>query len=140
MNRLFRHTHTQEPENANIRQTRDAGIDAGHGDARSRPPHDPACQEALAQIRSQIDELDTTLVSIIGRRGRLSRQALTLKAGHGMALHSPQREQEILDRAVTLAQHNGLDVALVRNMFMLLLRQYVGPGDNATVPPLARPK
>ncbi|MDE2346234.1 MAG: chorismate mutase [Gammaproteobacteria bacterium] len=94
----------------------------------------------MTQIRSQIDALDAAMVRLMGKRMHLSRQALALKAGQGMALHSPEREQEILERTASLAQHNGLDAALVRNMFLLLLRQYVEPGDNAIVLPLARPK
>ena len=142
MNHVFRHMHIQKPENANIRQSRDDRLDAGHGGAGavSQPSHEPPCDLTLTQIRCQIDELDAAMVRLMGKRMHLSRQALALKAGHGMALHSPEREQEILERAATLAQHNGLDAALVRNMFLLLLRQYVEPGDNAIVLPLARPK
>ncbi len=93
--------------------------------------------QALAQIRYQIDELDAALVALMGKRMRLSREALALKARHGQALYSPQREREILERAVTLAEYDGVDATLVRRIFMLLLRQYVAPGDNANVLPLA---
>ncbi|MDE2090300.1 MAG: chorismate mutase [Gammaproteobacteria bacterium] len=91
--------------------------------------------QALDQIRRQIDQVDNELIALIAKRARLTEGALALKSQHGMPRYCPQREREILGRVTALASGYGIDPLAVAGVFMLLLRQYAGPGNEPAADP-----
>ncbi len=102
------------------------------GRSRSNAERVSPFSRSLSRIRRQIDRVDAEMVALIAKRAALTQCALTLKVEHGACLHCPRREQEILDRVKALAAGYGIDSLAVERIFMLLLRQYVGP-DSVTV-------
>jgi len=92
--------------------------------------------QALNQIRRQIDLIDSEIIELVAKRATLSKHALALKAEYGVCLHSPRREQEILERVKSLATSHGFDSLVAEHIFMPLLRQYVGPGSGIVVNPV----
>jgi len=113
-----------------------ASMKTGHSriDADSTSPF----TYGLSRIRHQIDQVDSEMVALIAKRATLTKRALALKAEHGMCLHCPQREQEIIDRVKTLAAGHGIDSLTMERIFMLLLRQYVGPNSGTVAGSIPR--
>jgi chorismate mutase len=72
---------------------------------------------ALAQCRSEIEELDRRLVALLAERVALGRRTATLKRAAGLPILDPQREAEVIRRAVTTAREHDLPVEAVREMF-----------------------
>jgi chorismate mutase len=72
---------------------------------------------ALAQCRSEIEELDRRLVGLLAERVALGRRTATLKRAAGLPILDPQREAEVIRRAVTTAREHDLPVEAVREMF-----------------------
>ncbi len=72
---------------------------------------------ALAQSRSEIEELDRRLVVLLAERVALGRKTATLKRAAGLPILDPQREAEVIRRAVTTAREHNLPVEAVREMF-----------------------
>ncbi|HVA54626.1 MAG TPA: chorismate mutase [Gammaproteobacteria bacterium] len=94
--------------------------------------------QALGRIRHEIDQIDTEMIALIAKRATLTKRAFALKSKHGMPLHCPQREQEILERLKALAIGYGIDPLVVEGVFMLLLRQYAGPDSGSAADPVSQ--
>ena len=72
---------------------------------------------ALAQCRSEIEEVDRRLIGLLAERVALGRKTATLKRAAGLPILDPQREAEVIRRAVTTAREHDLPVEAVREMF-----------------------
>lgn len=72
---------------------------------------------ALAQCRSEIEELDRRLVALLAERVALGRRTAVLKRAAGLPILDPQREAEVIRRAVTTAREHDLPVEAVREVF-----------------------
>ncbi len=81
----------------------------GHDDAG-----DPLA--ALAQCRSEIEELDRRLVALLAERVTLGRKTATLKRAAGLPILDPQREAEVIRHAVTTAREHNLPAEAVREV------------------------
>lgn len=78
-------------------------------------PGDPLA--ALAQCRSEIEELDRRLVALLAERVALGRKTAGLKRAAGLPILDPQREAEVIRRAVATAREHDLPIEAVREMF-----------------------
>jgi len=58
----------------------------------------------MAQVRTQINDLDRRLVSLLNERARLVVEVGGLKRAAGLPVYAPHREAEVLDRALQLNQ------------------------------------
>ena len=72
---------------------------------------------ALAQCRSEIEEVDRRLIALLAQRVALGRKTATLKRAAGLPILDPQREAEVIRRAVATAREHELPVEAVREMF-----------------------
>ncbi|MEO8333595.1 MAG: chorismate mutase [bacterium] len=72
---------------------------------------------ALAQCRSEIEALDRRLVGLLAERVALGKRTATLKRAAGLPILDPQREAEVIRRAVTTAREHDLPIEAVREMF-----------------------
>ena len=72
---------------------------------------------ALVQCRSEIEELDRRLVALLAERVALGRRTALLKRAAGLPILDPQREAEVIRRAVVNAREHNLPVEAVREMF-----------------------
>ena len=77
--------------------------------------HDPLAE--LAQCRGEIEEIDRRLIALLAERVTLGRKTATIKRAAGMPILDPQREAEVIRRAVTTAREHDLPVEAVREMF-----------------------
>jgi chorismate mutase len=71
----------------------------------------------LAECRSEIEEVDRRLVALLAKRVALGRKTATLKRAAGLPILDPQREAEVIRRAVATAREHELPVEAVREVF-----------------------
>ena len=77
--------------------------------------HDPLAE--LAQCRAEIEEIDRRLIALLADRVTLGRKTATIKRAAGLPILDPQREAEVIRRAVTTAREQNLPVEAVRELF-----------------------
>jgi chorismate mutase len=77
--------------------------------------NDPLAE--LATCRTQIEEIDRKLVALLAERVALGRKTATVKRAAGLPILDPQREAEVIRRAVTTAREHDLPVEAVREVF-----------------------
>ena len=77
--------------------------------------HDPLAE--LAQCRTQIEEIDRRLIALLAERVALGRTTAALKRAAGLPILDPQREAEVIRRAVATAREHDLPVEAVREVF-----------------------
>jgi len=75
----------------------------------------------LALYRARIDALDLELIDVLARRFEVVRAVGALKARENMPVVQSTRAQAVIDRAVHLAQEKGLDTALVRQIYEMMI-------------------
>lgn len=71
----------------------------------------------LTTCRAEIEKIDRQLVELIAARMALGRRTATIKRAAGLPILDPQREAEVIRRAVTTAREHDLPVEGVREMF-----------------------
>jgi len=72
--------------------------------------------------RSEIDEIDRTLLQLLNRRARLANKVGALKRVAGLPCRDPEREQQVLQ---TLQQVNTgpLDQRAIHKLFRRIIRE-----------------
>lgn len=71
----------------------------------------------LAQCRSEIEDIDRRIVGLVAERVAIGRRTAMLKRAAGLPILDPQREAEVIRRAVTTARQHDLPLEAVREMF-----------------------
>ena len=71
----------------------------------------------LAQCRSEIEAIDRRIVGLIAERVAIGRKTAMLKRAAGLPILDPQREAEVIRRAVMSAREHDLPPEAVREMF-----------------------
>jgi chorismate mutase len=77
--------------------------------------HDPLAE--LARCRAEIEEIDRRLIALLAERVALGRKTAKIKRAVGMPILDPQREAEVIRRAVTTAREHDLPVEAIREVF-----------------------
>lgn len=73
--------------------------------------------ESIETLRSQIDECDNTLLEILAKRMRVSREIATYKREHNMTVVQATRYNEILDKRGAQGVLCGMSDEFVRTIF-----------------------
>ena len=71
----------------------------------------------LAECRTKIEEIDRRLIALLAERLPLGKRTAALKTAAGLPILDPQREAEVIRRAVTAAREHNLPVEAVREVF-----------------------
>ena len=71
----------------------------------------------LAQCRGEIEDLDRRLIGLLADRVALGKRTAALKTAAGLPILDPQREAEVIRRAVVTAREHDLPVEAVREVF-----------------------
>ena len=77
--------------------------------------HDPLAE--LARCRTEIEEIDRRLIALLAERVALGRKTAKIKRAAGLPILDPQREAEVIRRAVMTAREHDLPVEAVREVF-----------------------
>ena len=87
-----------------------------------------AGDETLAGYRSSIDDIDASLVTLLGERFKITKQVGVYKARVGLPAADPEREAEQIVRLREVAASVGLDPSfsekLLRLVFAEVRRQH----------------
>lgn len=86
----------------------------------------------IPSLRDEIDRIDRELLKLVARRLRSSVEIAKIKAERGLAIHSPMREQELIDEARTDAGDLGLDPDYVQALMELILEHSRAEQRRAT--------
>lgn len=76
-----------------------------------------AARSELAGCRSAIEELDQRIIALLAERVALGQRTAGLKRTAGLPILDPQREAEVIRRAVVAARAKGLPTEAVRQIF-----------------------
>ncbi len=77
----------------------------------------------VAGPRTEIDAIDREIVRLIARRREHAVAIAEAKTARGIALRTPEREEELLVNLEAVAAEHGIEPSDVRRVFELLLRQ-----------------
>lgn len=73
----------------------------------------------LAELRANVDSIDSALLQILVVRFNFTRQVSELKAKHSLPASDPEREAEHLDELRALAAASGLEPSVLDPIFSL---------------------
>lgn len=92
-------------------------------DSRSQAEGNAAAE--LAQLRANVDSIDSALLQILVVRFNITRQVSELKAKHSLPASDPRREAEHLRDLHELAAANGLQPSVLDPIFSLIYGRVV---------------
>jgi len=115
---------------------------------RSMAASRPGAQAAeLARLRAHIDAIDAAVASLLSERFRIVLDVARVKDALGLSLHSPEREQAVLERVARLVEP-PLEPEAARVVFEAIVEQArlvaarrgaPAPRDGSPVGPTPRP-
>lgn len=73
--------------------------------------------ENLNELRSQIDECDNSIIEILSKRMRISREIGTFKKEHGMTILQTDRYNEILEKRGAQGESCGMSAEFIKEIF-----------------------
>ena len=76
-----------------------------------------ASTESLKSLREQIDEIDNTLIELLSKRMRISREIARYKKEHNVAVMQTQRYKEIIDKRGAQGALCGMQVDFIKAVF-----------------------
>ncbi len=79
----------------------------------------------LADHRREIEEIDEKIISLIDQRIDVSKKIFEVKRSERKPISDPERERQVLKRAVELATERSLDAGAVRDIFQILIRMSI---------------
>jgi len=77
----------------------------------------------LDALRAEIDAVDEALVGVLAQRFEIVTRVAEYKARTGTPMMQTGRVREVAERSATLARGHGLDPAIVRRLFELLIEE-----------------
>jgi chorismate mutase/prephenate dehydratase len=78
---------------------------------------DPTPERDISKLRAELDELDARSLEFLARRRELVREIVRTKSADGKAVRDPLREEELLERLISLGREQGLDAHFVTKVF-----------------------
>lgn len=78
---------------------------------------DGAPLERLASRRARIEEIDQRIITLLAERVAIGLETAALKRAAGLPILDPQREAEVIRRAVAGAREHALPEEAVRKLF-----------------------
>lgn len=87
------------------------------------PNYQPLC-ETLADVRFNIDRLDTQIVALLAERGRYVKDAARFKRD-AFQVSAPQRQQEVIDKVLALAHAHGAYPEVIEACYRTLIAGFI---------------
>lgn len=76
----------------------------------------------LAELRSELGDLDRQLLELVARRQHLAAEVGRIKRQHGIGTRDFRQEREVIQRARTAAEAHGLSGDLAEDLMLALIR------------------
>ena len=77
----------------------------------------------LEPLRTRIDELDRTLVELVGQRQTICREVAEIKKRHGIPMMQSARVEQVLDRVSALGLSHDVSPDLLRQLYRLIIAE-----------------
>ena len=71
----------------------------------------------LENYRKEIDEIDSRILELLGQRREVALKVGQYKRAQGIAIYAPEREKELLESKVVLAEKYSLSKSFVQKVF-----------------------
>lgn len=78
-------------------------------------------RDMLNELRASIDQIDASIISLIGERTTIARAIGQLKAEAGKPITDPPREAALVAKAAKLAREAGLPEEEIRALYWQLV-------------------
>ncbi|MBS7623536.1 chorismate mutase [Candidatus Bathyarchaeota archaeon] len=78
--------------------------------------------ERLTYLRKQIDEVDRQILDLLRRRLTIAEEIGRVKVENRLPTRDEEREREVLERAASKAEADGIDPEPVRRIFTEIIR------------------
>ncbi len=75
----------------------------------------------LSEHRSEIEEIDRQIINLIDQRIDIAKKIFEAKRAEGRPISDPEREKQVLSRAMDLATELNLDAGAIKNIFEILI-------------------
>lgn len=79
----------------------------------------------LAQLRAEIDRVDSELVQVLARRQKLVERVVTIKERDNLPAFIPGRIDEVLNNVSRQAEDAGLSPDLARTLWKAMIHWFV---------------
>ncbi|MGD8150385.1 bifunctional chorismate mutase/prephenate dehydrogenase [Ornithinimicrobium sp. Y1694] len=83
----------------------------------------PGAEEPLAELRAQIDDVDSQILDLLARRLELVGEVGEVKGRHGLPIYAPEREKAMIAAKRELATRRGLPPDLVEDVLRRCMRE-----------------
>jgi isochorismate pyruvate lyase len=91
----------------------------------------PKSSASLADLRREIDVLDTELVSVLARRQRCVERVIEIKRAQNLPARLPDRIEEVLKRVSKLASAAKLEPDLAVAVWREMIEQFIAYEERA---------
>ena len=79
----------------------------------------------LAEHRSEIEDIDEKIIRLIDQRIDVSKKIFEAKRSMGKPINDPQREKQVLRKAMDLSTELNLDAGAIKGIFEILINMSV---------------
>ncbi|MBQ7984174.1 MAG: bifunctional 3-deoxy-7-phosphoheptulonate synthase/chorismate mutase type II [Bacteroidales bacterium] len=86
---------------------------------------DTAKEERLQTLRSQIDDIDQSLIDLIGSRMELSRKIAQVKKDGNLTIFQPERWHGVVERICQMAQKRNVDSGFIKEIFEIIHQESI---------------
>ena len=77
--------------------------------------------ERLAEYRKELNEIDASLIELLGRRFKIIRDVGDYKSVTNIPMMQSKRVDEVKDRCAKMGEEYGLDGGFIRNLYTLII-------------------
>jgi len=77
--------------------------------------------EALGRFRSQLNEIDESIIALLGRRYAVCREVADYKREHGIPMMQPARVAEVKERCAQIADRHGVNPDFARRLYGVII-------------------
>lgn len=79
--------------------------------------------EALSKFRAELNELDSSLIELLGRRFAVVKAVGEHKKQHNIPMMQQGRVEQVKARCAALGEQHGLDPHFVRKLYALIIEE-----------------
>ena len=75
----------------------------------------------LTEHRNEIEDIDEKIIRLIDQRIDVSKKIFEAKRSEGRPINDPEREKQVLKKAMDLSTELNLDAGAIKNIFEILI-------------------
>ncbi len=84
----------------------------------------------LENLRKQINEIDSQIIALLGKRREVSRKVIEIKERYDFPLRDKKREEELLIKLVELGKKHNVSETLIRKIYSVIIDDSVKLQQN----------